>query len=64
MTMMYDMVDELSAKIRSDVIALAADADTLEALRENHEVAHKREQLRQKLSRLQQASTELAMFQQ
>ena len=64
MTMMYDMVDELSAKIRSDVIALAADADTLEALRENRDVVHKREQLRQKLSRLQQASTELAMFQQ
>lgn len=64
MTISYDMIDELSSKIRNEVIALAADSATLEALKENYEVAHKRDQLSKKLSRLQQASTQLAVFQQ
>ena len=64
MTISYDMIDELSSKIRNEVIALAADPDILDSVKENLEVAHKRDQLSKKLSRLQQASTELAMFQQ
>ena len=58
------MIDELSSKIRNEVIALAADPDSLDALKETREVALKRDQLTKKLSRLQLASTELAMFQQ
>ena len=63
LTISYDMIDQLSSKIRDEVIALAADSDTVEAMRETHEVAYKRDQLRKKLSRLQQASAQLAMFQ-
>ncbi|KAI0218869.1 hypothetical protein LSAT2_029455 [Lamellibrachia satsuma] len=64
MTISYDMVDELSTKIRNEVIALAADTRTVDAVKQTSEVADKRDQLTKKLSRLQRASRELAMFQQ
>lgn len=64
MVILYDMVDELSAKIRNEVTALAADPETLEALRENFDLAQERERLSKKLDRLHQASIELAVFQQ
>ena len=62
MAILYDMVDELSAKIRHEVTALATDPASLEALREKNELARRREQLKKKLERLQQASEELAVF--
>ena len=62
MAILYDMVDELSAKIRHGVTALATDPETLEALREKDDLARKRERLKKTLERLQKASEELAVF--
>ena len=62
MSILYDMVDELSANIRHEVIALATDPETLDALKEKTELAFRRQRLKKKLEQLQKASEELAVF--